>query len=70
MSNRKWIFINLITKETELSYDEAKDMIESLPDSYLDKAITKYYKSGVYELRKFIDTIVRFEIINYGFRKK
>lgn len=69
MSNRKWIFINLITKETELSYDEAKDMIKSLPDSYLDKAITKYYRSGVHELKKFIDTIVRFEMISYGFKK-
>lgn len=63
MSNRKWIFINLLTKETELSYDEAKIMIESLPEKYLDKAITKYYRSGVHGLRSFIDVIIRFGTI-------
>lgn len=57
MSNRKWIFINLLTKETELSYDEAKKIVNDIPDKYLDKAITNYYKGGVYGLKKFTDVI-------------
>lgn len=57
MSNRKWIFINLLTKETELSYDEAKKIVNDIPDKYLDKAITNYYKGGVYMLKKFIHLI-------------
>lgn len=65
MSNRKWIFINLLTKETELSYDEAKNMIKNIPEKYLDKAITKYYRSGVHGLRRFID-IIQYEIYDNG----
>lgn len=45
MSNRKWIFINLLTKETELSYDEAKRIVNDIPDKYLNEAI-KWYDNG------------------------
>lgn len=57
MSNRKWIFINLLTKETELSYDEAKKIVNNIPDKYLDKAITNYYRGGVCGLKKFVNVI-------------
>ena len=57
MSNRKWIFINLLTKETELTYDEAKKTVNDIPDKYLNEAITNYYKGGVHRLKKFIEVI-------------
>lgn len=57
MSNRKWIFINLITKETELSYDEAKNMIENLPDKYINESIRWYDSGGLHALRLYIEGV-------------
>lgn len=45
MSNRKWIFINLLTKETKLTYDEAKKIVNDIPDKCLNEAI-KWYDNG------------------------
>lgn len=57
MSNRKWIFINLLTKETELSYDEAKSMIESLPEKYINESIRWYDNGGIHALRLYIEGV-------------
>lgn len=57
MSNRKWIFINLITKETELSYDEAKNMIENLPEKYINESIRWYDNGGLHALKLYIEGI-------------
>lgn len=63
MSNRKLMFINLLIKETKLSYEEAKNIISDLPEEYLDKAITQYYRGGLVKLKIFIVGIIRFNHI-------
>lgn len=57
MSNRKWIFINLLTKETELSYDEAKNMIKSLPDKYINESVRWYDNGGLHALKLYIEGV-------------
>ena len=44
-------------KETELTYDEAKKIVNDIPDKYLNEAIANYYKGGIHRLKRYIDVI-------------
>ena len=53
----KYKFILTLSNETELSVDEATELINKIPFKYLEMAINKYKKSGLLSLKMFAEGV-------------
>ena len=51
----KYKFILTLSNETELSVDEATDLISKIPFKYLEMAINKYKNNGLLSLKMFVE---------------
>ena len=48
-------FILTLSNETELSVDEAKELVNKIPFEYLEMAINKYKNNGLLSLKMFAE---------------
>ena len=53
----KYKFILTLSNETELSIDEATELIDRIPFNYLEMAINKYKNNGLLSLMMFVEAI-------------
>ena len=51
----KYKFILKLSNETELSVDEATELISKIPFEYLEMAINKYKNNGLLSLKMFVE---------------
>ena len=51
----KYKFILTLSNETELSVDEAMELISKIPFEYLEMAINKYKNNGLSSLKMFVE---------------
>ena len=51
----KYKFILTLSNETELSVDEATELINKIPFKYLEMAINKYKNNGLLSLKMFLE---------------
>ena len=51
----KYEFILTLSNETELSVDEATELISKIPFEYLEMAINKYKNNGLLSLKMFAE---------------
>ena len=51
----KYEFILTLSNETELSVDEATELINKIPFEYLEMAINKYKNNGLLSLNMFLE---------------
>ena len=51
----KYGFILTLSNETELSVDEAKELINKIPFKYLQMAVNKYKNNGLLSLKMFAE---------------
>ena len=51
----KYEFILTLSNETELSIDEATELINKIPFKYLEMAINKYKNNGLLSLKMFLE---------------
>jgi len=51
----KYKFILTLSNETELSVDEATELISKIPFKYLEMAINKYKNNGLSSLKMFVE---------------
>ena len=49
----KYGFILTLSNETELSVDEAKELINKIPFKYLEMAVNEYKNNGLLGLKMF-----------------
>lgn len=56
----KYKFIPTLSNETELSIDEATELINKIPSKYLEMAINKYKNNGLLSLKMFVEAIKYF----------
>ena len=56
----KYKFILTLSNETELSVDEATELINKIPSKYLEMAINKYKNNGLLSLKMFVEAIKYF----------
>lgn len=56
----KYKFILTLSNETELSIDEATELINRIPLNYLEMAINKYKNNGLLSLMMFVEAIKYF----------
>ena len=48
-------FILTLSNETELSVDEAKELINKIPFKYLEMAVNEYKNNGLLGLKMFVE---------------
>ena len=48
-------FILTLSNETELSVDEAKELINKIPFKYLEMAVSEYKNNGLLGLKMFVE---------------
>ena len=51
----KYGFILTLSNETELSVDEAKELINKIPFKYLEMAVNEYKNNGLWGLKMFAE---------------
>lgn len=51
----KYGFILTLSDETELSVDEAKELINKIPFKYLEMAVNEYKNNGLLGLKMFAE---------------
>ena len=51
----KYGFILTLSNETELSVDEAKELINKIPFKYLEMAVNEYKNNGLLGLKMFAE---------------
>ena len=51
----KYKFILTLSNETELSVDEATEIINKIPIKYLEMAINKYKNNGLLSLKMLVE---------------
>ena len=51
----KYGFILTLSNETELSVDEAKELINKIPFKYLEMAVNEYKNNGLLGLKMFVE---------------
>ena len=51
----KYKFILTLSNETELSVDEAKELINKIPFKYLEMAVNEYKNNGLLGLKMFAE---------------
>ena len=51
----KYGFILTLSNETELSVDEAKELINKIPFEYLEMAVNEYKNNGLLGLKMFAE---------------
>ena len=51
----KYKFILKLSNETELSVDEATELISKIPFEYLEMAINKYKNNGLLSFKMFLE---------------
>lgn len=51
----KYKFILTLSNETELSIDEAKELINKIPFKYLEMAVNEYKNNGLLGLKMFAE---------------
>ena len=51
----KYKFILTLSNETELSVDEATELINKIPFKYLEMAINNYKNNGLLSLKMFLE---------------
>ena len=51
----KYGFILTLSNETELSVDEAMELISKIPFEYLEMAVNKYKNNGLSSLKMFVE---------------
>ena len=51
----KYGFILTLSNETELSVDEAKELINKIPFKYLEMAVNEYKNNGLLRLKMFAE---------------
>ena len=51
----RYEFALKLSNETELSIDEAKELINKIPFKYLEMAINKYKNNGLLSLKMFAE---------------
>ena len=51
----KYGFILTLSNETELSLDEAKELINKIPFKYLEMAVNEYKNNGLLGLKMFAE---------------
>ena len=51
----KYEFILTLSNETELSVDEAKELINKIPFKYLEMAVNEYKNNGLLGLKMFAE---------------
>lgn len=51
----KYGFILTLSNETELSVDEAKELINKIPFKYLEMAVNEYKNNGLLSLKMFAE---------------
>ena len=51
----KYKFILTLSNETELSVNEATELINKIPFKYLEMAINKYKNNGLLSLNMFVE---------------
>ena len=51
----KYGFILTLSNETELSVDEAKELINKIPLKYLEMAVNEYKNNGLLGLKMFAE---------------
>ena len=51
----KYGFILTLSNETELSVDEAKELINKIPSKYLEMAVNEYKNNGLLGLKMFAE---------------
>lgn len=56
----KYKFILTLSNETELSVDEATELINKIQSKYLEMAINKYKNNGLLSLKMFVEAIKYF----------
>ena len=57
----KYKFILTLSNETELSVDEATELINKIQSKYLEMAINKYKNNGLLSLKMFVEAIKYFK---------
>lgn len=50
-------FILTLRNETELSVDEAKELINKIPSKYLEMAVNEYRNNGLLSLKMFAEVL-------------
>ena len=51
----KYGFVLTLSNETELSVDEAKELINKIPFKYLEMAVNEYKNNGLLGLKMFAE---------------